>query len=34
VVGPVQGREAERMIAALYAATPAIIARAQEIVGK
>jgi tripartite-type tricarboxylate transporter receptor subunit TctC len=34
VVGPVQGREAERVIAALYAASPAIIARAQEIVGK
>jgi tripartite-type tricarboxylate transporter receptor subunit TctC len=34
VAGPVSGPEAERIIASLYAASPALIARAQEIVGK
>jgi tripartite-type tricarboxylate transporter receptor subunit TctC len=34
VTGPVSGAEAQTMIAAIYAASPALIARAQEIVGR
>jgi len=34
VVGPIAGPEAEKIIASLYAASPALIARAQAIVGR
>src|SRR5262245_48600854 len=34
VGGPTQGSEAEKIVAAIYAASPALVARAQEIVGK
>jgi len=34
VSGPVQGAEAQTIITAIYAASPALIARAQEIVGR
>jgi len=34
VTGPIPGPQAERIIASLYAASPALIARAQDIVGK
>lgn len=34
VSGPTQGPEAETIVASIYAASPALIARAQEIVGK
>src|ERR1700730_1503039 len=34
VVGPVSGLEAEKIIASFYAASPALIARTQAIVGK
>jgi tripartite-type tricarboxylate transporter receptor subunit TctC len=34
VGGPTQGSEAEKIVAAIYAAPPALVARAQEIVGK
>ena len=34
VIGPIQGAEAERIVASIYAASPTLIARAQEIVGK
>jgi tripartite-type tricarboxylate transporter receptor subunit TctC len=34
VSGPVSGIEAQRIIAAIYAASPALIGRAQEIVGR
>jgi tripartite-type tricarboxylate transporter receptor subunit TctC len=34
VSGPVQGADAQTMIAAIYAASPALIARAREIVGR
>jgi hypothetical protein len=34
VSGPTQGPEAEAIVASIYAASPVLIARAQEIVGK
>jgi tripartite-type tricarboxylate transporter receptor subunit TctC len=34
VVGPIPGAEAERIVGSIYAASPALIARAQAIVGK
>ena len=34
VVGPIAGPEAERIVASIYAASPALIARAQAIVGR
>jgi tripartite-type tricarboxylate transporter receptor subunit TctC len=34
VVGPITGAEAERIVASIYAASPALIARAQAIVGR
>jgi len=34
VIGPISGPEAERIVASIYAAPPAVIARAQAIVGK
>jgi hypothetical protein len=34
VSGPTQGPEAEKIVASIYAASPALVARAQEIVGK
>jgi len=34
VIGPIQGAEAERIVASIYAASPALIARAQEIAGR
>jgi tripartite-type tricarboxylate transporter receptor subunit TctC len=34
VVGPISGPEAEQIVASIYAASPALIARAQAIVGK
>src|SRR4051812_11822116 len=34
VEGPISGAEAERIVASIYAAPPAVIARAQAIVGK
>jgi hypothetical protein len=34
VAGPVSGLEAEKIIASFYAASPALIARTQAIVGK
>ena len=34
VVGPIRGAEAEKIVASIYAASPALIARAQEIAGK
>jgi tripartite-type tricarboxylate transporter receptor subunit TctC len=34
VEGPISGPEAERIVASIYAAPPAVIARAQAIVGK
>ena len=34
VGGPTRGSEAEKIVAAIYAASPALVARAQEIVGK
>lgn len=34
VVGPISGPEAEQIVAAIYAASPGLIARAQAIVGK
>ena len=34
VGGPTQGSEAEKIVASIYAASPALVARAQEVVGK
>jgi hypothetical protein len=34
VEGPIAGPEAEQIVASIYAAPPAVIARAQAIVGK
>ena len=34
VIGPIQGAEAERIVASIYAASPALVARAQEIAGR
>ena len=34
VEGPIAGPEAEQIVASIYAASPAVIARAQAIVGK
>jgi len=34
VVGPIGGREADRIVASLYTASPALIRRAQDIVGR
>ena len=34
VSGATQGSEAEKIVASIYAASPALVARAQEIVGK
>ena len=34
VAGPASGPEAERIIASLYTASPALMAGAQEVVGK
>jgi tripartite-type tricarboxylate transporter receptor subunit TctC len=34
VSGPIQGSQAEKIIASIYAAPPALIARAQDVVGK
>ncbi len=34
VVGPISGPEAEQIVASIYAASSALIARAQAIVGK
>jgi tripartite-type tricarboxylate transporter receptor subunit TctC len=34
VSGPIQGPEAEKIVASIYAAAPALVARAQDIVGK
>jgi len=34
VSGPVSGLEAQSTIAAIYAAPPALVSRAQEIVGR
>jgi hypothetical protein len=34
VSGATQGSEAEKIVASIYAASPALIARAKEIVGK
>jgi hypothetical protein len=34
VSGATQGSEAEKIVASIYAASPALIARAQEIIGK
>jgi hypothetical protein len=34
VGGPIQGSAAEKIVASIYAASPALVARAQEIVGK
>jgi hypothetical protein len=34
VGGPTRGSEAEKIVAAIYTASPALVARAQEIVGK
>jgi len=34
VAGPIGGVEAEKIIASLYAASPALIARTQAIVGR
>ena len=34
VDGPVDGPEAERIVASIYAASPTLIARAQTVVGK
>jgi hypothetical protein len=34
VVGPIAGPEAEQIVASIYAASPALIARAQILVGK
>jgi hypothetical protein len=34
VGGPTRGSEAETIVASIYAAPPALVARAQEIVGK
>jgi hypothetical protein len=34
VVGPISGAEAEKLVASIYAAPPALVARAQAVVGK
>jgi hypothetical protein len=34
VVGPISGAEAEKLVAAIYAAPPALVTRAQAVVGK
>ena len=34
VVGPIAGPQAEQIVTSIYAASPALIARAQALVGK
>jgi hypothetical protein len=34
VVGPISGAEAEKLVASIYAAKPALVARAQALVGR
>ena len=34
VVGPISGAEAEKLVASIYAAPPALVARAQALVGR